>query len=353
MQRKSAEKYVREAVAFKVDAIIKGIPATLPSKRITPFDRFPARLFKYMAVKKYNFEALENEYVYLCPAKDLDDQFECRANLPIYGDGSIEKGVVNKAFENYIINFIEDYPPGFSKADLRQLLECCLDSERRMDLGKVKLKLGEVNPNLSDDEKGEAIKAFGALASGSWMSKTNEEFFKDLVLKAMRAKEEIGIGSLTENGKSQVMWEMYGDHYQGFCVEYDFDHDPNILINAFPVIYGDKSESKLLYILVGMCMDVFLANYSKTKNPPVDGTLDYIKLFLTKYAEWSFQKEWRIIGEAKDHFPVKIKNIYLGKRIGLKEEKRILSIAKSKGFQVFKQKDNYTTLALEYEQITI
>ena len=106
MQRKSAEKYVRDAVAFKVDALIKGIPAILPNKRVTPFDRFPARLFKYMAVNEYNFDALEKEYVFLCPAKDLDDQFECRANLPIYGDGSIEKGIVNKAFANYIVSLI-------------------------------------------------------------------------------------------------------------------------------------------------------------------------------------------------------------------------------------------------------
>ena len=40
-------------------------------------------LFKYCKINKNTIDMLKNEYIYLCPAYKLDDQFECAINFSI------------------------------------------------------------------------------------------------------------------------------------------------------------------------------------------------------------------------------------------------------------------------------
>lgn len=351
MNRKQAEEYAKAAIRNKLQASMNGLPETIPNTSMEPYTAFPKRLFKYASINDYTIESLTQGYIYLCPAMNLDDQFECRVDFPLEEMKGMEDGIVADAFVDYITDLIEDYPTTFTKRDLKKLIRSCLDKDRRMNMGKVTLRMQKERPYLSLEEQENVLKAFGALCTGAWLSGENEKTMQTLVTKAAKAKEEIGIGSLTENGKSQVMWEMYGNHYQGVCIEYDFRDDPNALLNIFPVIYGDKRGTNILRILVGMSMDGILNAFAKGKEPPLDNALAYIKLFLAKYAEWSFQKEWRVIGEAKGHFPVRIKAVYMGKKIAKADELAIITIAKAKGIRLYKQKDNYSTLALEYEEI--
>lgn len=54
----------------------------------------------------------------------------------------------------------------------------------------------------------------------------------------------------------------------------------------------------------------------------------FIRLFLTKYKKWEYQKEWRFLGYANDKPKApKIKTIYLGKNVTAKNEKKIREYA--------------------------
>lgn len=54
----------------------------------------------------------------------------------------------------------------------------------------------------------------------------------------------------------------------------------------------------------------------------------FIRLFLTKYKKWEYQKEWRFLGYANEKTKApKIKTIYLGKNVTTENEKKIREYA--------------------------
>ena len=54
----------------------------------------------------------------------------------------------------------------------------------------------------------------------------------------------------------------------------------------------------------------------------------FIRLFLTKYKKWEYQKEWRFLGHANEKPKApKIKTIYLGKNVSAENEKKIRKYA--------------------------
>ena len=42
---------------------------------------FPKTLYKYMSFKDYTVEMIRDNYLYLSPAKLMDDQFDCSLNF--------------------------------------------------------------------------------------------------------------------------------------------------------------------------------------------------------------------------------------------------------------------------------
>lgn len=142
------------------------------------------------------------------------------------------------------------------------------------------------------------------------------------------------------------MWEMYSNHYKGYCIEYDASNDLNIKINTFPVIYGNKKDTDILSIIVGMIIEKLVNQLSKGSINQIDKSIKYVYIFLTKY------KEWRILGEKDTKFPVPpIKAIYLGKHRSKTNEKLILRLARKYNFAVYKQFDNLKNLSIEFKLI--
>lgn len=290
--------------------------------------------------------------MYLSPAKELDDQFECTANF----DPSItySNEIIKKYFAEEVANMISDYPSNFKKSEMKKLMYECLDKKTKISVKKEKidLKSSKIKSNYSSKESKEILKIFGALISGMWMNDKTPEIFNDLIKKALSAKDKLGIGSLSEINTSQVMWDMYSDHYSGYCVEYDTSDDIDLKINTFPVVYGNKRQTNFLSILIGMIVEGYIVNLSNNKEYTLERSLDYFYLIITKYKEWEFQKEWRIVGDAHFKFPMpKIKSIYLGKKCSNDKEKLIIELAKEFGFSVYKQRDNYIDLSIDFEKI--
>lgn len=353
MTKKQLEKYIYDAMTLKFDAIYHHLKDDWPFEFKEHFGLFPKKLYKYVTLNENYTDSIINNYLYLCPAKELDDQFECRVDFPI-GKVLDNKSVVDDTFVEALIDKVSEYTSNFDREKMAETIIACLDKEKRPDLGKISLEFDKFDINITDEQKDNLLKAFSALMTGAWISDNSERLFKFLIEKAYAAQEQIGIGSLTENNKSQVMWEMYGNHYRGVCIEYDFTDDLNAMINTLPVIYADKRKSSLLLILVNICIDSFMLALSKGKIGSMNSAKDYVKLFLTKYNEWSFQKEWRLIGEAGFKYPApKIKKIYLGKRISESDKNKIMKISIEKNIELYMQLDNYDSLELKYEKIEL
>lgn len=350
MNNKEKEQYLRKAISIKIDDKVS-INIFNKEEIIAHYQNFPERLYKYRTVTDFNLDALENSYIFLSPADKMDDQFECTTNIDIESIYDSNNETLTSTFVEELVDMI-DYPSTLNKEEMLKLAYSYVNGKKTYD-DNVLQKISEENPDLENpDIAKEVADHFIQIATSIWKSESLQKSLKDLFLGAISAKHEQGIGSLAESNKSQVMWEMYANHYRGYCVEYDFRKSANCLINTFPVIYGDKRKTELVRILVALSIEAIVYQMSRKNIKVFDKTLDYIRLFVTKYEEWSFQNEWRILGEKKLKFNVpKPLAIYMGKKCSKKDKRKLFEIAKKKNIKLYQQKDNMTSLSLEFERI--
>ena len=350
MNKKEAKLYIKEALSLKLSLTGYSKELGEPYSRQEHLTRFPKKLYKYRSFDDFTEDMIVNKYLYLCQAEKLDDQFECSANFS-YDSIFKREGIIKRAVIDEIADMVSGFPSSLSKNDFKKLLHKCLDRDNNFDIKRTAAIAAERQDGLTEQECVAALETFGALLSGMWQNEANLKSFEDVVMKALNARKEIGICSLSETNKSQVMWEMYSHNYEGYCIEYESNSSIDFQLNTFPVVYGNKRETNIIKILVGAFLESFVAIISNGEISQIDRCLDYIHLFLTKFSEWSFQKEWRIIGEANLKFPApKIAAIYVGKKCSDKNIHRILNLSREYGFDIYRQKDNIENLALEFEK---
>jgi hypothetical protein len=90
-----------------------------------------------------------------------------------------------------------------------------------------------------------------------------------------RITQEIGILCLSATGENILMWSHYGKCHTGICLGFKW--------SAYTPFFG--RAQKVLYSENLPAVDVF--------NAPSDRQVDHI--FLTKFVDWNYEKEWRII----------------------------------------------------------
>ena len=148
------------------------------------------------------------------------------------------------------------------------------------------------------------------------------------------------------------MWEMYANHYKGICIEYDFSNEYRSMLDILPVVYGNKINDNFILILVNIVIDSLVRHFSNDALDNLNNVKKYIYLFLSKYSEWAFQKEWRILGEAAAKYKVnKIKSIYLGKNISKTNREKIIKLSQRKGINLYQQIDDFDSLSIKYKKI--
>lgn len=148
-------------------------------------------------------------------------------------------------------------------------------------------------------------------------------------------KTELGICSLAEFPNIQKMWERYADNHNGYCVEYDvsnYGHNDNI----FKVIYDNNRDINavraVVFPFVGSCIETASRNHYKTDKS------NYFKLFLSKFEKWSYQNEWRIVGDhdSKIQCP-RVSKVIIGKNAELSMKNKLIDICKSKNIPYFSE----------------
>lgn len=146
-------------------------------------------------------------------------------------------------------------------------------------------------------------------------------------------KDSIGIYSLSQTYKDELLWAHYSNSHYGFCIEYELDLLPNNYhgydVYHFPIQYVDKPPKIEI-------KDGQLSNEEKIK-----------KLTCYKPKAWQNEKEYRIITQMSGEYPYNseaLKAIYFGLRMGEKEKEEIISCLKGRGlkyYQIFQLPNSY------------
>lgn len=298
----------------------------------TPYSG-PSLLYKYRPFDEFTFDMLENEYLYLCPAEKEDDETECMTTVDLERLVDLETNNLKRECVNQIIELIRPY-----------------SSEETYENAKNKIfaitrKNGTVPANFMLDLSLELQKMAPEYKEiivqlVNWIVGIPEMLDKPeissqlepLFLTAYNARKETGICSLAESKDIDYMWENYANGYSGYCIEYDLS-EYELAKNVLPVIYQDDRETNIIMQLVGSFIGQMITGFS---NGQIQAdSSHFIRLFLTKYKKWEYQKEWRFIGYANDKpKSPKVKCIYLGKSISKENEKAITEFALNHNIEI-------------------
>lgn len=285
----------------------------------------PKLLYKYRPFDEYTFDMLENEYIFLCPAEKEDDETECLTTVDFDRLVDLTTNNLKRECVNQIIDLIRPYSTEESYGIIKNKILAITRKDGTVPANfmlDLSLELQEMAPpGVNIAPLVNWIVNFPEMLEKSEIS----EQIKQLFMIAYNARNETGICSLAESNNIDYMWDNYATDSTGYCIEYDLS-DYKLAKNVLPVIYQDKRETNIIIQLVGSFIGQMITDFSNGQIQ-VDSS-HFIRLFLTKYKKWEYQKEWRFLGYANDKPKApKIKTIYLGKNVTAKNEKKIREYA--------------------------
>ena len=269
----------------------------------------PASLFKYRPFDEHTFDMLENKYLFLCGAEKLDDPTECMTSLNMQNLYDLERDGFKRQCVFQIMELIRPYTSKGNFEQIQMLISQVLNRNgtvRPSHLLDIQPEIDELAPGVNTAPIVNYLVNIPEKLDYSGMS----DQIKTLILGAYEARQKMGICSLCEDADNEYMWENYAGNNSGYCVEYDFSDfkTPNIL---FPVIYQDERETNIVMSIVANFIGQMVFVMSSHQIKP--DTSQYLRLFITKYKQWEYQNEWRILGDANTRTPApKIKRIILG-----------------------------------------
>lgn len=94
-------------------------------------------------------------------------------------------------------------------------------------------------------------------------------------------RTKMGIACLSEADNSLLMWAHYANNHRGMCVEYELlEFNSRLGFSPVPIIYSDERVSIHTF---------------ETLEQDIQGK--FIESLTSKSADWSYEREWRIIRE--------------------------------------------------------
>lgn len=236
----------------------------------------------------------------------------------------LKEGIENSVFPNNVYKF-RDFSDFTDKIILNS--EFYFASPKRFN--------DPFDCNLSyrqDYTEEEILKKYEYLASKLSFSK--EQFIEkygsslnDFLNKYPKLNDKFisqsGILSLSKNNKNITMWSHYANEHKGLAFELQVDED-------YEFFHG--------YGIVEYTKEYELLSYTN-----LEPNKDFEKLFLTKYTDWEYEEEIRIIDYSKNgirKFKKSIlKTIYFGYRADETNIKKIIQLCQLNGFEhvIFKK----------------
>ena len=287
----------------------------------------PAILYKYKPFNQYTFDMLEKNYLYLCPAKDLDDESECNTSLDFYRLMDLETNNLKRECVDQIIQMM--IKPYTSPENYERLVAM---------VKRITKPDGTIRPNYMMEIVPELQKLVPSIDIAPFVNyiiaipdMLNEPSIKPQLEKLLSygvySKERVGICSLSESKDIDEMWNnYYAEDETGCCIAYDVSDYP-FNQSIFPVVYEDTRETNIIIQLASNFIGQLISDFS---NGQIKSDItQYLRLFLTKNTQWKYQREWRLIGDAGEK-PIapKIIAIYLGKNVSKENKIKMMEYCK-------------------------
>lgn len=255
----------------------------------------PEILYKYRCVNDNSISMLSNNQIYFSSPLDFNDPFDCLAK--------------ENRFDNFDESSVEDFakffynvqPEDFSTDKNQQLI---LELKNHPDIQKINK---ENNSNL------------------------------------MNFIQKLGVLSLSERNDSILMWSHYADNHKGFCIglkgNLGFDHDKLIKVKYEKVRYRRVFSE---WLELQLDKEKFLDKAEE-------------ELVCTKYDDWNYEKEWRIVssaGKGVRTYPAHvIDRIIFGLHMQPSDRNRVIDICKDKNVQFFEAVKSSSSFAIEIREI--
>ena len=287
------------------------------AERMMQHFSIPQTLYKYRPFDKYALDMLENEYLYLCAAKNLDDPSECTVSFDLQ---SVVDQKTNQLMPAAFAQMLDVIKPYTAEENIERTKEMLMTSDGRV----VPDWNMRIAAELEAGCAGENVAALMSLMQSFVEVQDDHPLrpqLESLVSIAANARDEMGICSLTVLADSAEMWNNYTNDGTGYCIEFDmcgYEYNGSV----FPVLYDDHRANNLVMTVVAdvmsLCMNAISGGQISADRSK------YIEMFLTKETKWQYQKEWRILGNANQKIKAPpIKAIYLGRNMS-DENKRAM-----------------------------
>ena len=328
----------------------------------------PNKLYRYRSGNKYDFDALENDYLWFSQPKDCDDKIDYTLKYDIKKQSKKLVKYIQNNYEYIVLDFIRKcVPDGVVLPDeinietIKSIREKCYDEN-----GRIKEKEAiEYLQKHSDSEETELIlTVLDKLKEYQNSSSEDLNRFANTLLDTANnfnqiLKEMSMVCCFSDNFNNSLLWSKYSKEYSGFCIEYDLKKYNNIPLNIdrnlmclFPIYYGAKKEFNLIEFFIDLLnVDVFGIENLNAYN--ID-SLNINFQLLTKDKSWSRQREWRIClkyqNNNKQYFPF-ISAIYIGCKTPKYKVDKLIRIGKRKKVKVYQQLLDHSGSKFIYKRI--
>ena len=326
------------------------------------------KLYKYRSFEKGKFEnyydALEKGYLWFPQADNLNDDFD----TVLYFDPLVEA-------EN-IRNYLLANPRLYFKAIVSYSSEPLKIGYSQLDNEAFNKVIDCYDLNTGELDKSKAIKLLSKMGTTTQKAikylKEVDAFIEQFIINNKDALEKVVesfvniniairrdsyIYSMSETYQSNPLWAFYCNNSQGFCIEYDFNKAKDFdiekkkkLLNTYQVIYSDKVED---YSFVNMLK--WLLTGKKDDELYLQANLDLFTQLMTKQADWSFEKEWRImLAKLEDNkvYLDFVSKIIIDERVlETQESKKLIELCKQKKWNVLIRKTQYINVAHKFEEL--
>ena len=295
----------------------------------------PKKFYKYCRFDEehHYLDALEKQFLYLNPLNNMDDQFEGTLSIDISGK---EDYIKNKYFKKIIKKEFKNKDKEYEKL-IKISDDCETYNETVNKIIEIARKEGKEEEIIKIQKKIDNIDF--------------KKLLKEFLSLIFNNNKKFGASSLCEVNNSQIMWQMYGDNYKGFIVEYSVDKNDTVFLKRlFPVVYKENRSFNPIELFLKILLKPSEDDYHKQLIRKF-----IIKSLVTKNKEWKIQKEWRVIEKAGDTIESpKITGVYLctkGKENDKEYQKNlseVLRIQEKLGFNIYDCYFDYEETKLKY-----
>ena len=291
----------------------------------------PQSLYKYRPFDEFAYDMLDNNYLYLCQANQLDDPSECKTSLSIRDLYDVRTNQIKFKCIHRLLQLVEPYTSADNFQQIRTyvaqtvmpnglvrrhfLLDSSADIQDlvpEVDIFPLINFLGNIPERLNDPRV--------------------QSHLEKLFILANDAREGMGICSLTELDNSTEMWEKYANKSTGYCVEYDMTEYKK-LYALYPVVYQDDRETDIASNVLAAFIGEMIFGISSGQIQA--DRSQYVRMFLTKDTKWAYQEEWRLLGDARERIEAPpIRAITVGKNAVAKDKEKIAAYCDAHGIRL-------------------